>query len=600
MKRIFNLMSLLLMISAMFTSCGKEEEKISDNANRKDYPNGDYYIGQLNEAGEPNGKGTYYWASGDRYEGDFVNGNRTGKGIYYWPNGNRYEGDFVNGNRTGKGIYYWLDGDRYEGDFVDNVRIGKGTYYWASGNRYEGDWVAGDMTGKGILYWASGDRYEGDFAAGARTGTGKMTWKDGTAITCQWENGTPVNTDNKTFVVWAIKYWYYWNNQVGVINPDYYQSASALLESVKYKDDIRSMVYDIDAPDDIFFYGKEIGYGLGIRWNENNDLLVAYVYPNSPAAKQGITRGCRIAEINGVSTSTQNVGSMTANEVGKSVKILFYSLTKDGISEGIFATLVSDKYDITSVLYKEVIQTPSKKVGYIVLKSCIEANETEIKNAITTLTNGNIQELILDLRYCAGGNYEVLRKTASLFAPTAADGKVLLTRKYNQDRQSSNSDYLIEKSNSLNLNRIIVLTSTSTYSLGEYLIIGLQPYCDVVLIGSKTNGTDAYGQSSWTLPDKKEIIQLTTALFENSVGKNSIGGLEPGYSVADGLDRNWGDRQENLLQNALNFIENGQILKSSWLRAQSQYALPAIPEKYSPVETLPVPEEIINALKTRL
>jgi len=644
MKSIFNTLSLLLMINLLFTSCGKEAEKLPDNPNRKDYSDGDYYIGPLDENGEPNGKGTYYWADGCKYEGDFVHGKLTGKGIkynpkgikdfegdwvdgdltgkgiiynddgskfyegdivkfvpsgkgiMYWSNGDKYDGDFVNGNRTGKGTYYWASGDKYEGDFVNGELNGKGTYYWTNGNKYEGDFVKGDRTGKGIFYWKNGDKYEGDFVAGARTGTGKMTWKDNTAITCQWDNGTPVNVNNQTFAIWAIKFWYYWNNQVGLINPDYYQSASAVLGAVKYKDDNSSAVYGIDTPTNIFFYGKQIGYGLGIRWYSANDLRVSYVYPNSPAARQGIVRGDKIMEINGVAASSQNTGSIFTDEIGKSVTL---SVGSDNETAGAIKlstiTLVSEKYDITSVLYKEVIQTPSKKVGYLVLKSFIEANEPEIKNAITTLADGNIQDLILDLRYCAGGNYEVLRKTASLMVPTGANGKVFLTRKYNQDRQSSSEDYIFEKSNSLNLSRMIILTSNGTYNLGEYLIVGLQPYCNVVLLGAKTDGTAGYASSSWTLPDKKEILSLTTALFENSAGKNSTGGLEPNYTVADGLDKNWGDRQENLLKNALYFIENGQVLKSSSLR--SQFSLPVIPEANSPVESLPVAEEIINSLK---
>ena len=82
--------------------------------------------------------------------------------------------------------------------------------------------------GQGTYYGIDGTRYEGEWIEGYRTGKGTMTWKDGTTITCQWSSGTPVDVDNKTFIIWAIKYWYYWNNKVGVINPDYYNSASAL------------------------------------------------------------------------------------------------------------------------------------------------------------------------------------------------------------------------------------------------------------------------------------------------------------------------------------------------------------------------------------
>ena len=61
---------------------------------RINYKNG-YYIGDVNRYEKPHGKGTFYWNDGDRYEGDWVNGERTGKGKLTFANGDVYEGDFV-------------------------------------------------------------------------------------------------------------------------------------------------------------------------------------------------------------------------------------------------------------------------------------------------------------------------------------------------------------------------------------------------------------------------------------------------------------------------------------------------------------------------
>ena len=473
---------------------------------------------------------------------------------------------------------------------MNNEQHGKGTYYWGrdpwKGDKYEGDWVNGERTGKGTYYSANGDKYEGDFVKGSSTGSGKMTWKDGTTITCQWNEGTPVNTDNKTFALWALKRWYYWNDQVGVLSTDKYASAAAMLNGVKYKDDSRSKVYDSDTPDDIFYSGREIGYGLGVRWNADKDLRVAYVYPGSPAEKAGVRRGWRITEVNGSPITTALAAQISTSETGKSLTLQLVKPNGSGIAQ----TLVSARYDINSVLYREVIQASSKKVGYIALKSFVEPNETEIKNAVSTIAAGNVQDLILDLRYCAGGYYEVLRKTASLLAPTSANGKLLLNRKYNAARNTS-EEYLIEKSGGPNLNRIIVLTGPGTRNLGEYLIIGLQPYMNVTLIGSKTDGTDPYGSSLWTLPDKKQELDLVTARFENAQGKNSLGGLTPAHTVADGLDKDWGDREESLLKAALKFAETGQT-KSGLTRFAAQSQLPVVRE-HAPVEALPVPKEVL-------
>jgi len=38
-----------------------------------------------------NGKGTFYYANGNKYIGDFVDDEMAGQGVFTWPDGNRYE-----------------------------------------------------------------------------------------------------------------------------------------------------------------------------------------------------------------------------------------------------------------------------------------------------------------------------------------------------------------------------------------------------------------------------------------------------------------------------------------------------------------------------
>lgn len=58
-----------------------------------------------------NGKGTFKWPNGDRYEGDWVNGQRTGQGKYFYSSGGGvYTGEWKNNNRHGEGTMIWNDG----------------------------------------------------------------------------------------------------------------------------------------------------------------------------------------------------------------------------------------------------------------------------------------------------------------------------------------------------------------------------------------------------------------------------------------------------------------------------------------------------------
>jgi len=99
-----------------------------------------------------------------------------GKGIYFFHTGDRYEGAYVQGERTGAGIYYPLAYSKVpfpsrtsffqspsylqpsfqtkvplpSGDWKDDMQHGKGIYFFHTGDRYEGAYVQGERTGAGI------------------------------------------------------------------------------------------------------------------------------------------------------------------------------------------------------------------------------------------------------------------------------------------------------------------------------------------------------------------------------------------------------------------------------------------------------------------
>jgi hypothetical protein len=44
-----------------------------------------------------------------------------GSGTFKWANGNKYDGNFEKGQRMDKGKYVWANGDWYEGNFTANL-----------------------------------------------------------------------------------------------------------------------------------------------------------------------------------------------------------------------------------------------------------------------------------------------------------------------------------------------------------------------------------------------------------------------------------------------------------------------------------------------
>ena len=111
-----------------------------------------YYVGTVNSNGERHGKGTFHFANGDRYEGDWRYNKRHGQGKYYYSNGAQYIGEWRDDKANGEGIYCSPNFDRYEGGFVDGLFHGKGMLFFSNGTLYEGDFREGLFHGKGTYY----------------------------------------------------------------------------------------------------------------------------------------------------------------------------------------------------------------------------------------------------------------------------------------------------------------------------------------------------------------------------------------------------------------------------------------------------------------
>ena len=68
-----------------------------------------------------------------------------GKGTYFLANQDIYEGKFKKGLKDGKGAYMWRRGFRYEGEFKEGLPWGRGTYQGINQRFIDGIWKAGEL-----------------------------------------------------------------------------------------------------------------------------------------------------------------------------------------------------------------------------------------------------------------------------------------------------------------------------------------------------------------------------------------------------------------------------------------------------------------------
>ncbi|MFA4851653.1 MAG: hypothetical protein WC599_03955 [Bacteroidales bacterium] len=73
-----------------------------------------------------------------------------------------YWGEWKNDKREGKGTYGWENGLRFEGEWKNNARNGKGTLRYPNGEKIEGYWENDKLNGKATA-WAADGTLRGNF-----------------------------------------------------------------------------------------------------------------------------------------------------------------------------------------------------------------------------------------------------------------------------------------------------------------------------------------------------------------------------------------------------------------------------------------------------
>lgn len=125
----------LLLATISLSGCGELQEPVTEEDDVKKikqevkveadiyYPDGKYYIGEV-EDNVPHGVGIIYWEHHEKwYEGDWWKGKKHGIGIMYWDNGKMlYEGQWYLDKMHGNGISYEPNGkEYYRGKWVDGA-----------------------------------------------------------------------------------------------------------------------------------------------------------------------------------------------------------------------------------------------------------------------------------------------------------------------------------------------------------------------------------------------------------------------------------------------------------------------------------------------
>jgi C-terminal processing protease CtpA/Prc len=242
---------------------------------------------------------------------------------------------------------------------------------------------------------------------------------------------------------------------------------------------------------------------------------ITLVLNNSVADNEGVQRGQIFRSVNGTDLTEDNFVDLLSQA---SYTLNFADYDTNGTIEldddiltinGQNANLTRVAYTENPVHRTEVLNVDGTKIGYLMYNGFNANFNGALNEAFAQFQSENINELVIDLRYNGGGSVQTAAYMGSMVTGQYT-GDVFSKLFYNENLEASNRDFLFTNSienigtlNSLNLNKVYVLTTNRrTASASELVINSLKPYIDVVVIGENTVGKT---QASITIYDSPNL-----------------------------------------------------------------------------------------------
>lgn len=395
---------------------------------------------------------------------------------------------------------------------------------------------------------------------------------------------------------------YLWYDEVADVNPalystpEYFQlmKTTAVTPTGTAKDQYH---YSVPTAEHYKRYESGIDAGYGAVWAHLStipprELAIAYIYPDSPAAAAGLSRGARVLEVDGVDlvNDNTNAGINTLNtglfapglNETHTFKVRDLNASTDRTIE-----MTATEVTIDTTPTVKIINTATGKVGYLLFTTHIATAETALTQAIEQFRSEGVSDLVLDLRYNGGGYLAIANELAYMVAGSNAANKIFNNPEFNDKYQDFDpftgealepekfytktqgfSEDAGQALPTLDLNRVYILAGPNTCSASESVInslVGID--VEVVQIGAATCGKpygarfiDNCGSSYFTIQIKaanaKGYGDYSDGFFPGNAGSSNPAEL-PGCTVPDDYGHLLGEENEARLAVALHYRDTG-------------------------------------------
>lgn len=247
-------------------------------------------------------------------------------------------------------------------------------------------------------------------------------------------------------------------------------------------------------------------FGL-VRIQDTNQVFgyVRYVVPNSPAESAGVERGMVFAQVDGINlTDTNFIDLLSPQQYSIGLVELQNSqlvLTGDVIE------LTKTELTENPIHIAKTLDINGQSIGYLMYNAFRSNFQAELNQVFGEFLADGVTDLVLDLRYNGGGSVETAKDLSSMITGQF-NGDLFAVERFNEnftdielffDDETADGQSI----NNLNLTRVFILTSGSSASASELVINALNPYIDVIQIGTNTVGKF---QGSVLIYDSPEFV----------------------------------------------------------------------------------------------